>query len=53
LRNLEQPEVARLLDKACAGDAARAAAATAKVQQDGRAVSVASVFRALEGAGAR
>lgn len=52
LRNLDEPEVERLLDKLC-GDPARAAAAAATLGRDGRAASVASVFRALEGVPAR
>jgi hypothetical protein len=53
LRNLEHAEVERLLDKVCAGLPTRAVTIAAQLRQNGRAVSVASVYRAVECASAR
>lgn len=48
-RNLERPEVSRLLTKLCDGNEVRAAAVAAALSADERAVSLASVFRAVDG----
>lgn len=48
-RNLERPEVSRLMTKLCDGNEVRAAAVAAALSADDRAVSLASVFRAVDG----
>jgi hypothetical protein len=50
-RNLERPEIERLLDKICAGDPSRAATVAAGLPQDLRALSLAAVFRAIDHGG--
>ncbi len=47
-RNLERLEAQRLLTNLCGGNATQAAAVAATLPADGRAVSLASVFRAVD-----